>query len=69
MALATGSSPATDIEHDIHVVEVLAAANKSAANDGRPIPVASTFGPLKLAYDFDPANALIHDHTRPAHEQ
>jgi len=69
MALATGSSPATDVEHDIHVVEVLDAANKSAADDGRPVTVASTFGPLKLAYDFDPAVALIHDPTRPAHEQ
>ena len=69
MALATGSSHATDVEHDIHVVEVLDAANKSAADDGRPVTVASTFGPLKLAYDFDPAVALIHDPTRPAHEQ
>jgi predicted dehydrogenase len=69
MALATGSSPATDLEHDIHVAEILGAACKSAADDGRPVAVAGTFGPLNLTYDFDPAVALIHDHTRPSHEQ
>ena len=69
LALATGTSPATSLEHDIHVAEILGAATKSAADDGRPVAVASTFGPLNLAYDFDPAVALIHDHTRPSHEQ
>jgi predicted dehydrogenase len=69
MALATGSALAADLDHDVHVVEVLGAAFKSAADDGRPVPVASTFGPLNLYCDFDPAVALIHDHTRPSHEQ
>ena len=69
MALATGSSPAADLEHDIHIVDVLAAAARSAAGDGRPAPVTSEFGPLDLTYAFDPAAAVIHDHTRPWREQ
>lgn len=69
MALATGSSPAADLEHDIHIVDVLGAAVRSAADDGAPVPVSSEFGPLDLGYDFDPANAVIHDHTRPRQEQ
>ena len=69
MALATGRSPAVDLEHDIHVVDVLGAAVRSAADDGRPVPVASDFGPLDLTYDFDAAVAVIHDHTRPRGEQ
>ncbi len=69
MALATGSAPATDLDHDVHVVDVLRAAAQSAADDGRPVPVSSEFGPLDLTYTFDPAVALIHDHTRPAQEQ
>jgi len=36
---------------------------------GRPAPVSTEFGPLDLGYTFDPATALIHDHTRPAQEQ
>jgi predicted dehydrogenase len=69
LALATGSSPATDLEHDIHVVDVLQAAARSAAEDGRPVAVSSDFGPLDLSYDFDAAVAVVHDHTRPLQEQ
>jgi predicted dehydrogenase len=69
MALATGTSPNTALEHDIHIVDILRAAALSAADDGRPVAVSSEFGPLDLGYTFDPAVALIHDHTRPAHEQ
>ena len=69
MALATGTPPATNLDHDIHIVDVLRAAARSAADDGRPVPVSSEFGPLDLTYAFDPAVAVIHDHTRPAQEQ
>jgi len=69
MALATGTSPNTALEHDIHIVDVLGAAIRSAADDGRPVPVSTEFGPFDLTYAFDPAVALIHDHTRPAQEQ
>ncbi len=69
MALATGTPPAINLDHDIHIVDVLRAAALSAADDGRPVLVASEFGPLDLSYTFDPAVALIHDHTRPAQEQ
>lgn len=69
MALATGTSPATDLEHDVHIVDVLHAAAQSAADHGRSIPVSSEFGPLDLTYTYDPATALIHDHTRPLNEQ
>jgi predicted dehydrogenase len=69
MALATGSKPATDLDHDIHIVDVVRAAAQSAENDGRPVPVSTEFGPLDLTYRFDPAVAVIHDHTRPAQEQ
>ncbi|MGN6791797.1 MAG: Gfo/Idh/MocA family protein [Streptosporangiaceae bacterium] len=69
MALATGSSPAADLEHDIHIVDVLGAAVRSAAQDGRPVSVATEFVPLDLTYDFDAATAVIHDHTRPWGDQ
>ena len=69
LALAKGGSPAVDLEHDIHVVDVLGAALRSAADDGRPVPVSTEFGPLDLTYDVDPAAAVIHDHTRPWAEQ
>jgi hypothetical protein len=69
MALATGRSPAVDLDHDVHVIDVLAAAVRSAAEDGRPVPVSTEFGPLDLTYDFDPSAAAIHDHTRPLEEQ
>jgi predicted dehydrogenase len=69
MALTTGSSPAVDLEHDIHVIDVLGAAISSAADDGRPVPVGSEFSPLDLTYDFDAAAAVIHDHTRPRGDQ
>jgi predicted dehydrogenase len=69
LALATGSPVATDLDHDIHVVDVLRAAARSAADDGRPVPVSSEFGPLDLTCDFDAAGAVIHDHTRPPQEQ
>src|SRR5262249_61268368 len=65
LALATGSPPAVDLEHDVHIVDVLGAAVRSAADDGRPVPVSSEFGALDLTYAFDPAAAVIHDHTRP----
>jgi len=68
-ALATGAPLAADLEHDIHVVDVLGAAARSAADEGGPVAVASEFGPLDLSYEFDPAVAVIHDHTRPRHEQ
>jgi len=69
MALATGTPPAINLDHDIHIVDVLRAAARSAADDGRPVPVSTEFGPLDLTYTFDPDVALIHDHTRPVQEQ
>lgn len=69
MALVAGGSPATDLDHDIHIVDVLCAAAESAGDDGRPVPVTSEFGPLDLTYEFDAAVTVIHDHTRPLQDQ
>ena len=68
-ALTTGSPLATDLEHDIHIVDVLRAAADSAADNGRSVAVSTEFGPLDLSYAFDPAAAVIHDHTRPLQDQ
>jgi hypothetical protein len=57
------------LDHDVHVIDVLAAAARSAADDGRPVPVSTEFGPLDLTYDFDPSAAAIHDRTRPRGDQ
>src|SRR5262249_141321 len=54
LALATGSPPAVDLEHDVHIVDVLGAAVRSAADDGRPVPVSSEFGALDLTYPSAP---------------
>jgi predicted dehydrogenase len=67
-SLATGTPIRADLDHDVHVIDVLHACVLSAADDGRPINVASDFEALDLSIEYDPA-AVIHDHTRPPDEQ
>src|SRR5262249_46021965 len=71
LALATGSSPAVDLGHDVHIVDVLRAAVQSAAGGGAraPVRVPGGSGPLARSCAFPPAAAVTHDHTRPWREQ
>lgn len=68
-ALANGTPAVADLEHDLHVLDVLAAAAQSAREDGRPAPIRSEFGPLRLACGDNAPPAVVHDHTRPPSEQ
>jgi predicted dehydrogenase len=71
MALHQGRPPLSDLTHDLHLLEVLEAANQSA-REGRVIPVVSRFRPLDLQPETFAAGVgrhRLHDHTRPADEQ
>jgi predicted dehydrogenase len=71
MALRQGRSPLADLTHDLHLLEVLEAA-QLASNEGRTISVHSRFNPLNLQPDALKVGAdrhHLHDHTRPADEQ
>ncbi len=58
-----------DLDHDLHVLDVLQACRVSAADGGGPVPVGSRFGDLDLHYDEAEAATHMHDHTRPLTEQ
>ena len=68
-ALRTGEAAALDLNHDLHVLDVVVAGRGSAARDGVAVPVASRFGPLHLSYDVPQGVTHVHDHTRPLAEQ
>jgi hypothetical protein len=59
----------TEITHDLHLLEVIEAAQLSA-RDGQWMKVKSSFRDLDLSLDAG-KRALhhLHDHTRPADEQ
>jgi predicted dehydrogenase len=68
-ALFDGRQPLAEITHDLHLLEVIEAADASA-RQGRWVPVASRFRELDLRpgeYRRDLHH--LHDHTRPADEQ
>jgi predicted dehydrogenase len=67
-ALHEGRSPLTSLEHDLHVLDVIAACRRAAAG-GRSVEVLSGFPPLELTLAPDPAVAHRHDHTRAPDEQ
>jgi predicted dehydrogenase len=60
--------PLVDLDHDLHVLDVIAAARR-AAPTRRAVDVESTFGPLQLTLEPHPAAARHHDHTRAPDEQ
>jgi len=69
LALYEKRAPLTEITHDLHLLEVIEAAQRSA-RDGRWISVKSAFRDLDLSLSEDKrAQHHLHDHTRPADEQ
>jgi predicted dehydrogenase len=68
-ALHDGRTPLADSDLDVHVLEVIAAATRSAA-DQVPVPVSSRVDRLAgLRLAKADAARYVHDRTRPADEQ
>jgi predicted dehydrogenase len=67
VCLAEGRPPLQRIEQDLHLLDVLAAAECSA-RENRPVTVSSEFPDLDLTPD-EAAAVHVHDRTRPADEQ
>jgi predicted dehydrogenase len=67
-SIRSGRRPLVDLDHDLHVLDVIAAARRSAG-DRAATEVDSHFGPLDLTLELDPAAARRHDHTRAPDEQ
>jgi predicted dehydrogenase len=67
VCLAEGRPPLQRIEQDLHLLDVLAAAECSA-RENRPVTVSSEFPDLDLTPD-EAAAVNVHDRTRPADEQ
>ena len=67
-ALGERREPLHNLEHDIHVLEVIEASTK-AAKEKRAIAVQSRFQPLDLRLEERKDRHHLHDHTRPANEQ
>ncbi len=71
MALRQDRAPLAELTQDLHLLEVLEAAQQ-AAKEARAIPIVSRFRPLDLHPEAFKARAdrhHLHDHTRPADEQ
>jgi predicted dehydrogenase len=67
-ALREQREPLHDIDHDIHLLEVIE-ASKRAAREKSSVPVQSRFAPLNLDLDERRDRHHLHDHTRPSDEQ
>jgi predicted dehydrogenase len=67
-AIRSQRPPLTDLDHDLHVLDVIAAA-RAAARTGCRAAVDSTFRPLDLRLELDPSAVRRHDHTRAPDEQ
>ena len=68
VALREGTQPLVDLDHDLHVLDVIDAC-RSAATSGDTVPVESGFPQLDLTLEIDPFGARHHDHTRAPDEQ
>jgi predicted dehydrogenase len=68
-SLRTDDRTLWSVEHDLHVLDVLAAARRSAAAGGRIERVDSTFADLQLTSTYDAERVHVHDHTRPVGDQ
>ena len=68
-ALVAGEHDGFDIEHDIHVLEVLDACRRSADEGGAPIDVQTGFTGLTPPPPSPEMGKHVHDHTRPPGEQ
>ena len=67
-ALRTGRWTAFDPAHDVHVLEVIEACRRSAAEGGARVAIETDFRELSLPATTV-SEAHIHDHTRPPGEQ
>ena len=67
-AIREGRAPLGDPQLDVHLLEVIEAATRSAA-EGRSVEVESRFAPLEGLRLEAPAGGHVHDRTRPAAEQ
>ena len=67
-ALREKRAPLHNLEHDMHLLEVIDASTK-AAKEKRAVAVQSRFHPLDLRLQKRQDRHHLHDHTRPADEQ
>ena len=67
-ALREDRQPLHNLEHDLHLLEVIEACER-AAMEKRVVAVQSTFLALDLHLEEKQDRHHLHDHTRPADEQ
>jgi predicted dehydrogenase len=67
-ALQEEREPLHDLDHDLHLLEVIDACGR-AAKERHAVTVESSFGPLDLRMEERQDRHHLHDHTRPANEQ
>jgi predicted dehydrogenase len=68
-ALFEGRAPLAEITHDLHLLEIVEAAERSA-KEGRWVKISSRFRELNLSLNEQRRDLHhLHDHTRPADEQ
>ena len=67
-ALREKRLPLHNLEHDIHLLEVIEASTR-AASEKKAIAVQSTFQPLDLRLQEQQDRHHLHDHTRPPDQQ
>ncbi len=63
-----GRPPLANLEHDLHLLDVVDAARASAAKRAA-VPVDSSFAALDLRLEPPSSVEHLHDHTRPSDEQ
>jgi predicted dehydrogenase len=68
MSLREGRRTLHDSDHDLHLLEIIEAADK-AARERSCVPVHSRFPELTLQLESSGDQHHLHDHTRPADEQ
>lgn len=68
MSLREDRTPLHDSDHDLHLLEIIEAAD-TAARERACIPVHSRFPELHLQLESSGERHHLHDHTRPADEQ
>ena len=67
-ALREQREPLHDIDHDVHLLEVIEASAR-AAREKKAVAVQSRFAPLNIWFEDHRDRHHLHDHTRPANEQ
>jgi predicted dehydrogenase len=68
VAMRDGTQPLVDLDHDLHVLDVIDACRTAAAS-GDTVPVDSGFPELDLTLALEASAARRHDHTRAPDEQ